>query len=262
MPEPTVLDHVAVAVQRWADAFPRLRRDLGGEWVAGGGGGDFVACQLRFTGGMKVELLAPDTGDGFLRRFLARNGPGVHHLTFKVPDLPAAIAAAEAAGYPAVDVDLTDPDWKEAFLRPSLAHGIVVQMAQASGGWQAPPPADLPAPAVASPARLLRVGHAVGDLHGAALLFTSVLGGEEVDAGDGWIDLAWPGGGAVRLLAATGDLAAWVGERPGRAHHLAFAVADPSAVDGARPGDGAGDAWEVPAAPPLGVRLLLEPLSG
>ena len=38
----------------------------------------------------------------------------------------------ETLGYELVDVDLDDPDWKEAFLRPSKAHGTLIQIAQSS----------------------------------------------------------------------------------------------------------------------------------
>ncbi|HEX9993075.1 MAG TPA: VOC family protein [Acidimicrobiales bacterium] len=255
MPSPIVLDHVAVAVERWGDAWPRFRRDLGGAWVAGGGMADFDACQLAFAD-LKVEVLAP-AGPGFARRFLDAHGPGPHHLTFKVPDLAAAIAEAEAAGYPVVGVDVDDPMWKEAFLHPKAAHGVVVQLAQAAGGWDAPAPADLPAPAAAAPARLLRVALAVADPVAAAHLFAGVLRGDEVADGPGWLDLRWSGGGTVRLLdaAAYPDVAAWVGDRPGRVHHLAFAVPDPAAVPGAAP---AGEGWwEVPPDAAVGTRLLL-----
>lgn len=255
MPTAVALDHVAVAVERWADAWPRYRRDLRGAWVAGGGIGEFEACQLAF-GGLKVEFLAP-VGPGFVRRFLDANGPGPHHLTFKVLDIEAALADAEAAGYPAVGVDLTDPMWKEAFLHPKAAHGVVVQLAQASGEWEAAPPADLPEPAPGRPALLLRVALAVADPVAAGVLFAGVLRGDEVGDGPGWRDVAWSGGGTVRLLdaAASPALAAWVGDRPGRVHHLAFAVDDPAAVPGAVAGDGGW--WEIPPGANLGTRLLL-----
>jgi catechol 2,3-dioxygenase-like lactoylglutathione lyase family enzyme len=261
VPEPTVLDHVALAVERWADAWPRYRAELGGRWVAGGGQGEFDACQLAFAGGMKVELIAP-AGPGFVRRFLDGSGPGPHHLTFKVPDIVATIAAAEAAGYPAIGVAVDDPVWKEAFFHPRSAHGVLVQVAQAAGTWDGPPPADLPPAGSAEPAGLVRVAVAVPDPQAAARLFAGVLGGTEAGDGDGWVDLAWDGGGVVRLLDAgspasgqPGPLAAWVGDRPGRVHHVAFTVGDPAAVAGAHPvGDGR---WEVAPAANLGTRLVL-----
>src|SRR5205823_2170599 len=109
-----VFDHVAIAAERWRDLWPRFARDLGGRWVSGGPGIGFSPMQLRYTNGMKVELLEPTAVErnDFLRRFLDRHGSGPHHLTFKVPDIDAAMATMEGAGFPLVSVDLSDPVWK------------------------------------------------------------------------------------------------------------------------------------------------------
>ncbi len=53
-------------------------------------------------------------------------------MTFKTDDIQAAIAQVEREGYELVDVRLDDPQWKEAFLRPSGAHGTLVQIAQSA----------------------------------------------------------------------------------------------------------------------------------
>lgn len=242
------LDHVAVAMETWPQAWPRYRTDLGGEWVAGGGGGGFASCQLRYRNGMKLEVLQPfevEQND-FLRRFLDRNGPGTHHLTFKVGDILAALAAAEEAGYRPVGVFLDDDDWKEAFLHPKDIPGIVVQLAESHGDWQNDPPADFPTTPLARPATLDRVVHAVADLDDGLRLFEGLLRGERVDKGDDavgeWIELGWTGPGRVRIVRLHDD--AWLQGAAGRVHHLAFTV------------DGAAD-HEVPPEENLGVRLLI-----
>ena len=126
------LDHVAVAVHSIRDALGLYRDALGGEYLMGGDqGGSWRWVQLRFPGGGKVELLEP-LGDGFLSRFLERRGEGLHHVTFKTDDIRAAIAHVERLGYELMDVSLDDPHWKEAFLRPSKAHGTLIQLAQSS----------------------------------------------------------------------------------------------------------------------------------
>ncbi len=255
-------DHVALALPSREPFWDVFACDLGGRWV---GGHDtdrgFSVAQLRYANGMKVEALEPrPDGDDFLVRFLADRGPGPHHLTFKVDDLPATIERAEAAGYQALGIALDGPFWKEAFLHPRQASGIVVQLAWAAGELDDPPPPDLPAPRGAEPAELVHVAHAVADLEGALDLFKGLLGGHTVDAGAGgglgFVDLAYPGPGRLRLLAG-GPTAAWVGTQPGRLHSLCFRLGDPGGVAGAVARDGW---WEVAAAAPLGVRLvLLEP---
>lgn len=257
------LDHVAVALEQQAGAWPRYAADLGGTWVSGGATPGFNAAQVRYANGMKVEVLEPFRPDlnDFLRRFLDHRGPGPHHLTFKVPDLAAALAGVEAAGYRPVGVDLSDPMWKEAFIHPKDAPGIVVQLAQAAGEWSSPPPAEFPTTAN-PPATLLRVTHAVADLDEGLRLFASLLAGEAVadgdDGGDKWIELRWPGPGRVRLItpgSPASPLTTWIGDAAGRLHHLAFAVAEPAGVPDVT--DIGGGMWEIDPAANAGVRLIL-----
>lgn len=261
-------DHVALALDDPAPFWDLFAGSLGGRWVGGGDSlGGFSFGQLRFSdgryvGGSKVEVLEPLAGGSdFLSRFLAAHGPGPHHLTFTVPDLGATLDKATALGYQPLGVSLEDPSWKEAFLHPREAAGIVVQLAFAAGEPDGPPPPGLPASGPGKPAELVHVAHAVADLEAGLSLFKGLLDGETVDAGAGaglgYVDLAWPGSGAdtgrLRLLA--GDpVAPWVGGRSGRLHSLCFRLDDPGRVAGSveRPGW-----WEVIPAPPLGVRLVL-----
>ncbi|NNL66418.1 MAG: hypothetical protein HKP30_09265, partial [Myxococcales bacterium] len=121
------LDHVALGVSRIADAQPFVAGELGGERFDCGPGMGFQWVQWRFPGGGVIELLEP-AGEpgGFLHRFLASRGPGVHHVTFKVPDLEVAAERARDAGYGIVGWFDADPHWKECFLHPKQAQGIVV----------------------------------------------------------------------------------------------------------------------------------------
>jgi methylmalonyl-CoA/ethylmalonyl-CoA epimerase len=125
------LDHVAVALRSIKSALPLYRDALGGEYLMGGDAETWRWVQLRFPGGGKVELLEP-LGDGFLTGFLERYGEGLHHLTFKTDAIREAIDDLERTGYELVDVNLESPDWKEAFLRPSKAHGTLIQIAQSA----------------------------------------------------------------------------------------------------------------------------------
>ncbi|HUY63842.1 MAG TPA: VOC family protein [Acidimicrobiales bacterium] len=265
-----VLDHVAVAVEAWADAWGRYVVELGGRWASGGLNVGFGPAQLRFANDARVEVLQPWQAEAnpFLRRFLDTNGPGPHHLTFKVPDIAHALEAAASAGFTAVQVDLSDPEWKEAFLHPRQATGVVVQMAQAAGSWESPPPEGFPTDAPhGAPAAFTHVTHAVADLDDALALFSGLLGGELAerhhDTGAGWhgVTLRWPGPLGLRLITPTGDrhgvdapgsaLHRWLGDRPGRVHHLAFARTGP--LD---PGSGP----EPAEAPVPGVTEAEQPL--
>lgn len=258
------LDHVAVAVERQADAWPRYAGDLPAAWVGGGGTPGFWSAQVQYANGMKVEVLEPylEEQNDFLRRFLTRNGPGPHHLTFKVKDIVAAIERAEQEGYRPVGVNLEDEHWKEAFLHPKDAPGVVVQLAQpADGGdWGSDPtPAWFPPPRVEPAATLVHVAHALERLDDGERLFVGLLGGERVADGEAdgiqWLDLRWPGPGRLRLLSGP-PLAPWLEGRAGRVHHLAFAVPDPEGVVGVVDTERI-EVYEVAPEANLGVRLRL-----
>lgn len=249
------LDHVAIAVEDHAEAWPRYRGELAGEWLSGGESYGFAAAQLRFANGMKLEVLRPANVEqnDFLRRFLDRNGPGPHHLTFKVRDIHAGIAAAEAAGYRPVNAQLDDPDWKEVFLHPKDAPGVVVQLAQSSGNWVSPPPPALPEPQRAEPAALLHVAHAVAELDEGLRLFEGLLSGHRVSEGEDaetrWVELGWKGPGRVRIVQPTdpsSDAAAWLEGRPGRVLHIAFSGEQDAVVD---PADNLGTRLKVVSEP-------------
>lgn len=237
------LDHVAIALERWSDAFDRYGRDLGGEWWSSwdGGGAAFAPCQLRFANRMKVELLQPQPtrADPFLRRFLDHNGAGPHHFTFKVPDLDVALARSRAAGFSPVGEDRSDPYWLEAFLHPKdTGIGILVQFAQTPEGNHTPPspPADYPAER-AAPAALAECVLAVRDVNGAARVFVELLDGvveaDGVDADGPWWRVRWPGAGRIVLRSPAHDGDRWdraMGTWGGRLHHLTFTGVEPATL--------------------------------
>jgi hypothetical protein len=147
-------DHIAIGMSRMVDATEMLVGTLGGVPAYGQPSGVFRWGSWTFEGGGTIEILEPMGDHGFLHRFLDERGPGVHHVTFRVPSLDEVTNRAERAGYDVVGRDDSDPDWKEAFLHPKQALGIVVQFAESVGGddepsahWQPPPgPPDPPAP--------------------------------------------------------------------------------------------------------------------
>jgi methylmalonyl-CoA/ethylmalonyl-CoA epimerase len=136
VPLETTFDHACVAAARIRDLLPLYRDILGGSFVQGGDNVrvGYRALQLGYEDGSRIELMEPLRGSTFLDSFFARGG-GLHHVTFKVSDLRAAVRAAEAAGLTVVGYYDEDPDWKEAFVHPRSAQGVLVQFAEASPGY-------------------------------------------------------------------------------------------------------------------------------
>lgn len=180
-PQQARLDHVAVGVRDLADAPPFLVGELGARFRNSGTGDGFTMSQWYFEHKSKLEVLAPHgPPGGFMHRFLDARGPGMHHATFLVPDLHAACARAQELGYRIVGFDESKPWWREAFLHPKEAHGIVVQMARHDPSQMPsfPRPEPPPVPeAAAPPARLWSMRLAFHDLEQADRQWAALLGG-------------------------------------------------------------------------------------
>jgi methylmalonyl-CoA/ethylmalonyl-CoA epimerase len=126
-------DHVSMAVDDFASTVPVITL-IGGRHHDGGyePKADFHWVQYDLPGGGRLELIRTDSTDPdhFIRRFIERRGEGLHHLTFKVRDLAEAVRRAGELGFTVVGYDDDDPRWKEAFIHPSSAAGVLIQFAE------------------------------------------------------------------------------------------------------------------------------------
>ncbi|HEU5261739.1 MAG TPA: methylmalonyl-CoA epimerase [Gemmatimonadales bacterium] len=125
------LAHVGVAVPSIADAlaFYRdvLRLEPGRPEFADGT--TIVGLTL---GDVQVELLEPRDPDGPVAKFLARRGPGIHHLCYRVPDLDRALERCRAAGYRLIDdVPRRGAGGRRiAFVHPKATAGILLELTE------------------------------------------------------------------------------------------------------------------------------------
>jgi methylmalonyl-CoA/ethylmalonyl-CoA epimerase len=199
-----ILDHLAIGTLSLSDGWELFGGVLGGTWAYGGDSPGFWWGQLEFAEGPKIELLRPTGGPdaAFLERFLAARGAGPHHFNFIVTDIEDVLARIRAIGIEPVGVNLASPHWKEAFIHPRDAHGIVVQVAQQAGSPTSEPPAELPEPGL--PSRFDLIEHHVSDLDGALRLFRDVLDGRLEAADAESAELTWPGGRRIRLVRKDG----------------------------------------------------------
>lgn len=127
------LDHIGVAVPSLAEGLA-LYRDLLGlkllyqEEVASDG----VRVAVLELGGGHLELLEPMGPDTPVGRFLAKRGPGIHHIALRVRDCAAALAAVRAAGCAVLDeVPRPGAGGKFiAFLHPKSTGGVLLELCQ------------------------------------------------------------------------------------------------------------------------------------
>jgi methylmalonyl-CoA/ethylmalonyl-CoA epimerase len=212
----TILDHLAVGTPALSGGWELFADVLGGTWAYGGDSPGYWWGQLNFAAGPKIELLTPTGGPdaAFLERFLATRGAGPHHFNFLVTDIESVLARIRAAGIEPVGVNLANPAWKEAFLHPRDAHGIVIQVAHQAGSPTSAPPRELPESG--PPSRLDLIEHHVSDLDGAVRLFRDVLDGHLEALGAETAELTWPGGKRIKLVREDGL------PRGGALHHVRF----------------------------------------
>jgi methylmalonyl-CoA/ethylmalonyl-CoA epimerase len=123
--------HVGVAVSDLDSALTFYRDVLGlvphpGETADGA-----EIVSLPF-GDAEVELLTSADPASPIGKFLARRGPGIHHICYRVPDLDAAVAACRAAGYRLVDdVPRKGAGGRRiAFIHPSATAGILLELTE------------------------------------------------------------------------------------------------------------------------------------
>jgi methylmalonyl-CoA/ethylmalonyl-CoA epimerase len=87
------------------------------------------AASVRVGGG-RVELLGALGEDTPVGRFLARRGPGMHHVAYEVDDIRAALEELRTAGAELID---TEPraglfGLEVAFLHPDAVHGVLSEV--------------------------------------------------------------------------------------------------------------------------------------
>jgi methylmalonyl-CoA epimerase len=82
------------------------------------------------VGGSRIELLSPTGEDTPVGRFLAKRGPGVHHIAYEVADTGVALDELAAAG-----AELIDPAPRRglfglqvAFVHPDAVHGVLTEV--------------------------------------------------------------------------------------------------------------------------------------
>jgi methylmalonyl-CoA/ethylmalonyl-CoA epimerase len=213
-----LFDHIAIAVPRLADAEAILAGELGGRSTFGMTTDEFRFWHWRYEGGGDLEILEPAGADGFLHRFLAQRGSGIHHVTFTVPSLVDACERARAHGYSIVGYDDSDPEWREAFLHPRQAQGIVVQFAEPNAdrppsshedhGRRQPPPRD-----AVAPIQVLGLRLSARSRERAHTQWGSVIQGVRAAEADGALVYRWPGSFmyiAIEIDAAREEGPLWI----------------------------------------------------
>jgi methylmalonyl-CoA epimerase len=127
------IDHVGIAVED-IDAELSYYRDTLGmplvhrETVAEQG----VDAALLDVGDGHVELLQPLGPETAVGKFLARRGPGLHHVAYRVADIESTLSALAGAGVRLIDEQprIGIRNSKVAFLHPASTGGVLTEIVQ------------------------------------------------------------------------------------------------------------------------------------
>jgi methylmalonyl-CoA/ethylmalonyl-CoA epimerase len=128
-PDAPKISHIGIAVRSIVEALPFYREILGMPQVelADSDGARIAGVDAN---GTLVELLEPDKEDSPIGKFLAKRGPGIHHVCFAVGDLDATLERCRKAGIRLIDEEpRTGAEGKRiAFLHPASTAGILVEL--------------------------------------------------------------------------------------------------------------------------------------
>ena len=123
--------HVAFAVADLDEALETYQRLFGARVELRGRMDDqgVEAAYLRIGDG-RVELVSALGEDTPVGRFLAKRGPGMHHVAYQVADVGAALRSLRAEG-----VEVIDPEPRPglgghevSFVHPDSVHGVLVEV--------------------------------------------------------------------------------------------------------------------------------------
>ena len=121
------IDHVGVAVEDLAQARAVWDALLGQEPVEETVATQKVRAAMYPCG---IELVAPTAEDSPIAKYLAKRGPGIHHVTIRVADIDAQLARLKGAGVRLVNEAAVPGAGgaRVAFLHPSAAGGVLVEL--------------------------------------------------------------------------------------------------------------------------------------
>ncbi len=89
-----------------------------------------VEAASVLVGPSRIELLVPMGDDTPVGRFLAKRGPGMHHVAYEVDDVGSAIAGLEHAGAELIDQVPRRGLFglQVAFVHPDAVHGVLTEV--------------------------------------------------------------------------------------------------------------------------------------
>jgi len=126
------IHHVGVAVEDLEAAIELYTKSFGAQLTHRASNDELKAAFLA-AGAAEVELLEPVGEDSPVGKFLARRGPGLHHIAVAVPDIDQAMAEARAGGLEMIDQEprIGLHGTRIAFIHPRSVGGVLTELVEA-----------------------------------------------------------------------------------------------------------------------------------
>ena len=127
----TRIAHLGIAVRSLEEILPFYRDILGLPEVPLDNADGATIAGLS-AGESLVELLEADSPESPIGRYVAKRGPGIHHICFAVDDLDATLQRCRSAGIRLIDeAPRIGAERKRiAFLHPSSTGGVLVELSE------------------------------------------------------------------------------------------------------------------------------------
>ena len=128
-PRGTRIAHIGMAVQSLEEILP-IYRDVLALTEVPLDNADGARIIGLSAGESLVELLQAESPESPIAKFLAKRGPGIHHICFAVDDLDATLARCRAAGLRLIDERprIGAEGKRIAFLHPSSTAGVLIEL--------------------------------------------------------------------------------------------------------------------------------------
>lgn len=127
------IDHIGIAISNLDESLAFFRDAIGLELEpAEEVPSQRVRAHFLPAGQASVELVEPTADDSPIAKYVAKRGPGLHHLCLRVEDIHAALAELKGKGVRLID-ETPRPGAHHslvAFIHPSSTHGVLVELKQ------------------------------------------------------------------------------------------------------------------------------------
>ena len=118
-----VIDDLDSALSFWRDGLglsPSPTQSIADEMV------DITFLEL---GNARIELVQPTSPESGVAKYLAKRGPGMHHLCLEAPDLDSVLDNLRARGCELInDQPRFGPDRRYAFVHPKSTGGVLLEL--------------------------------------------------------------------------------------------------------------------------------------